>query len=88
MKKIHWASQRLLGLARGLGLMEAQLWRSWCAQFGAFFHFYILKKLKFQKYMAVSKNFKTIPPSPLAWATGGLSPCGWATRPKCKKKYI
>ena len=29
------------------------------------FHFYILKKLKFQKYMTVSKNFKTIPLSPL-----------------------
>ena len=36
--------------------------------------------------MAVSKNFKTIPLSPLAWATGGLSPSGWATGPKCKKK--
>ena len=35
--------------------------------------------------MAVSKNFKTIPLSPLAWATGGLSPSGWATEPKCKK---
>ena len=36
--------------------------------------------------MAVSKNFKTIPLSPLAWATGGLSPSGWATGPKYKKK--
>ena len=36
--------------------------------------------------MAVSKNFKTIPLSPLDWATGGLSPSGWATGPKCKKK--
>ena len=36
--------------------------------------------------MTVSKNFKTIPLSPLAWATEGLSPSGWATGPKCKKK--
>ena len=36
--------------------------------------------------MAVSKNFKTIPLSPLAWAIGGLSPTGWATGPKRKKK--
>ena len=35
--------------------------------------------------MAVSKNFKTIPLSPPAWATGGLSPLGWVTGPKCKK---
>jgi len=56
--------------------------------FGGFFSFLYLKKLKFQKYMAVSKNFKTIPLSPLAWATGGLSPFGWATGPKCKKNYI
>jgi len=41
-----------------------------------FFSFLYLKKLKFQKYMAVLKNFKTIP----------LSPSGWATGPKCKKK--
>ena len=41
-----------------------------------FFSFLYLKKLEFQKYMAVSKNFKTIP----------LSPPGWATGPKCKKK--
>ena len=41
-----------------------------------FFSFLYLKKLKFQKYMAVSKNFKTIP----------LSPPGWATERKCKKK--
>jgi len=34
-----------------------------------FFHFYIKKKLKFQKYMAVSKNFKIIPLSPPGWAT-------------------
>ena len=34
--------------------------------------------------MAVSKIFKTIPLSPPAWATGGLS--GWATGPKRKKK--
>ena len=40
------------------------------------FSFLYLKKLKFQKYMAVSKNFKTIPLSPPAWATG----------PKYKKK--
>ena len=38
-----------------------------------FFLFYILKKLKFQKYMSVSKNFKNIP-----W-----SPYGEATDPKC-----
>ena len=44
--------------------------------FFRFFSFLYLKKLKFQKYMAVSKNFKTIPLSPLAWATG----------PKYKKK--
>ena len=36
--------------------------------------------------MAVSKNFKTIPLSSLAWATEGLSPSGWATRPKYNKK--
>ena len=53
-----------------------------------FFSFLYLKKSKFQKYMAVSKNFKTIPLSPLAWATGGLSPSGWARGPKCKKNYI
>ena len=51
-----------------------------------FFIFVFKKKLKFQTYMAVSKNFKTIPLSPLAWATGGLSPSDWATGPKCKKK--
>jgi len=50
------------------------------------FSFLYLKKLKFQKYMAVSKIFKTIPLSPPAWATGGLSPTGWATGPKRKKK--
>ena len=53
-----------------------------------FFSFLYLKKLKFQKYMAVSKNFKIIPLSPLAWATGGMSPSGWATGSKCKKNYI
>ena len=53
-----------------------------------FFSFLYLKKLKFQKYMVVSKNFKIIPLSPLAWATGGLSSSGWATGPKCKKNYI
>ena len=47
------------------------------------FLFLYLKKIKFQNYMAVSKNFKTIPLSP---RTGGLSPSGWATGPKCKKK--
>ena len=39
--------------------------------------------------MAVSKNFKTIPLSPsLAPCLGdrGLSPPGWATGPKHKKK--
>jgi len=50
------------------------------------FSFLYLKKLKFQKYMAISKIFKTIPLSPPAWATGGLSPTGWATGPKRKKK--
>ena len=39
-----------------------------------FFSFLYLKKLKFQKYMAVSKNFKTIPLSPPAWATGACRP--------------
>ena len=39
--------------------------------------------------MAVSKNFKTIPLSPPAWATGGLSLPAWATGPKRKQKnYI
>ena len=52
------------------------------------FSFLYLKKLKFQKYRAVSKIFKTIPLSPPAWATGGLSPSGWATGPKRKKNYI
>ena len=51
------------------------------------FFIFILKKIKFQKYMAVSKNFKTIPLSPPARATGGLSPPGWATGPKYKKKF-
>ena len=37
--------------------------------------------------MAVSKNFKTIPLSPLpCLGDRGLSPSGWATGPKCKKK--
>ena len=36
--------------------------------------------------MVVSKNFKTIPLSPPAWATGGLSPPAWETGPKRKKK--
>ena len=53
-----------------------------------FFIFIFKKKLKFQKYMAVSKNFKTIPLSPRQWATGDLSPPGWATGPKRKKNYI
>ena len=36
-----------------------------------FFLFYILKKLKFQKYMSVlEKNFKNIPRSPYEGATG------------------
>ena len=37
--------------------------------------------------MVVSKNFETIHLSPPALATGGLSPSGWATGPKCKKKF-
>ena len=51
-----------------------------------FFSLYFFDTLRYgranwpkpQKYMAVSKNFKTIP----------LSPSGWATGPKCKKNYI
>ena len=35
-----------------------------------FFLFYILKKLKFQKYMSVLENFKNIPRSPYEAATG------------------
>ena len=36
------------------------------SNFKGFFSFLYLKKIKFQKYMAVSKNFKTISLSPLA----------------------
>ena len=45
-----------------------------CVATRGFFSFLYLKKLKFQKYMAVSKNFKTIPLSPLAWASGACRP--------------
>ena len=36
--------------------------------------------------MAVSKNFKTIPLSPPAWATGGLSPLAGRQDLNVKKK--
>src|SRR6185437_14308367 len=37
-----------------------------------FFLFYILKKIKFQKYMSVFKYFKNIPRSPSHRATGPM----------------
>ena len=40
---------------------------------GCFF-FFIFKKLKFQKYMSVLKNFENIPRSPAPGATGSCRP--------------
>ena len=51
--------------------LSSKLIGPWAA---GFFSFLYLKKLKFQKYMAVPKNFKTIPLSPPAWATGACRP--------------
>ena len=41
-----------------------------CCRVMKFFHFYIFKKLKFQKYMSVLKYFKNTPRSPPHRATG------------------
>ena len=48
-----------------------------------FFSFLYLKKIKFQKYMAVSKNFKTIP-----LCDRGLSPQAGRQDLNIKKNYI
>ena len=57
----YWNSilQLLLFLPRAHGLMR-------------FFLFYILKKIKFQKYMSAFKYFKNIPRSPSHRATGPM----------------
>ena len=64
-----FGSSACLILGSGLRFTECRQETRGHALRDGFFSFLYLKKLKFQKYMTVSKNFKTIPLSPPGWAT-------------------
>ena len=55
-------------------------------QTGIFFSFLYLKKIKISKIYGGFEKFQNYTPVAPCLATGGLSPSGWATGHKCKKK--
>jgi len=58
------------------------------SQLAGLFSFLYLKKIKFQKYMAVSINCKNNPPSPIWGATGTCRPSSGRQGPFCKIFYF